>query len=192
MSRLKLKKSEHAFTIAEILAVVMIIALLAGLGGGMYVGTFKKSLVRRAGKDFLLAAKYARIKAIEQGSSCVIEIGEDKQSFALVVREFDEFSGESERREIRDLYTRPVTFEEDVEFEQVNIEGQQESFFLLDDGENKRIEFAPDGTARNAVVQIGDKKTHFTVVITGSTGQVTMREGTVDEVESKVIDLDMQ
>ena len=40
----------HGFTLAEMLAVVLLISLLAGLGGGIYVGTHRRMLVERAAR----------------------------------------------------------------------------------------------------------------------------------------------
>ncbi len=51
------------FTIVEMLVVVVIIALIASVGGGIYVGTYKRMLVEKAARDFVLAAKYATIPA---------------------------------------------------------------------------------------------------------------------------------
>ena len=56
-----------AFTLTELLLVIAVISVVGGLGGGMYAGTYKKLLVERAARQFLLSAKYARIMAIEHG-----------------------------------------------------------------------------------------------------------------------------
>ena len=56
----------RGFTIIELLLVVSIIALMAGASGAMYFGTYKRMLVEKAAKEVLLAAKYARVIAVEK------------------------------------------------------------------------------------------------------------------------------
>ena len=56
---------KSGFTIVELLVVITIIALLAGIGGGFHIGTYKRMLVEKTARDLFLAAKYARIMAIE-------------------------------------------------------------------------------------------------------------------------------
>ena len=58
--KVKVKAKECGFTLVEVLVVVVIIGLLGGLGGGVYIGTYKKLLVEKAARDFFLTAKYAR------------------------------------------------------------------------------------------------------------------------------------
>ena len=53
------------FTLIELLVVVAIIALVSGMGAGLYKGTYERVRVERVVRDFLLTAKYGRIMAIE-------------------------------------------------------------------------------------------------------------------------------
>ncbi len=49
--------TKRGFTIIEVLVVITIIALIAGVGSGFYIGTYKRMLVEKAARDFFLAAK---------------------------------------------------------------------------------------------------------------------------------------
>ncbi|HPS55730.1 MAG TPA: prepilin-type N-terminal cleavage/methylation domain-containing protein [Sedimentisphaerales bacterium] len=61
-------KNKLGFTIIEMLLVAVLIALLATVAAGTYAGTHQKALVKKSACDFLLAAKYAKILAIEYQS----------------------------------------------------------------------------------------------------------------------------
>ena len=177
------------FTIVEILLVVVLIALIAGAGGGIYVGTYKKMTVEKSARDFLLAAKYARIMAIERQSLCRIELDQSNGRFALVVEELNEQTGDSERVIVQDEYFRPVKFEGDVKFEDIKI-SPIDGAETFRQQELQTIVFLPNGTAQSAVIQIGDGRGHYTVNISAATGRVTMYVGTVDELKIGTIDLD--
>ena len=50
----------------ELLVVVAIIAMLAGVSGGYYLRSRPKRLMEKTGRELLLAAQYARIAAVEK------------------------------------------------------------------------------------------------------------------------------
>jgi prepilin-type N-terminal cleavage/methylation domain-containing protein len=185
----KVKTERCGFTIAELMLVVVVIALLAGVGGGIYVGTYKRMLAEKSARDFLFAAKYARITAIERQSPCEMELDADDNRFSLLVYEFNEETERTEQVSVRDLYSRPVQFGGEIKFEDIKITpiGSEE---VAKTDEEKTIVFSPNGTAQSAVIQIGDGKNHYTVSICAATGKATMHFGTAKEVETSTIDLD--
>ena len=73
MAQAKLK-NKFGFTIVEMLLVTVLIVLLIGLVGGIYTRSYKKAVVKKSARNFLLAAKYARILAIERQSECKLEL----------------------------------------------------------------------------------------------------------------------
>jgi len=181
--------STSGFTIVEVLLVVVIIALIAGVSGGIYVGTYKNMLAKKSARDFLLAAKYARITAIEQQRPCKIELDTANNGFGLVIDRLNEEAGQTEQVMLRDYYFKPVKFDGDVKFEDVRIKSADLEEFSGAD-EQRTIVFSPDGTAQSAVVQIGDGKNHYTVSISTATGKARMLRGTAGEVKVDTIDLD--
>jgi prepilin-type N-terminal cleavage/methylation domain-containing protein len=175
------------FTLTELLVVIAIISILAGLGSGMYGGTYKKLLVEKAARQFLLMARYARIAAIEQQRSYEIQL--DESGFLLATTQQNPETGQTERILVRDYYCRPVKFEGDVKFEDVKVAGEA----IETGGEagmEKKIAFLPNGSAELAVVQIGDGKTHYTAAVVASTGRVTLSFGPADRVKNETVDLD--
>lgn len=185
----KVKTERYGFTIAELMFVVVVIVLLAGIGGGIYVGTYKRMLAEKSARDFLFAAKYARITAIERQSPCEMELDADDNRFLLLVYEFNEETERTEQVSVRDLYSRPVQFGGKVKFEDIKITpiGSEE---VAKTDKEKTIVFSPNGTAQSAVIQIGDGKNHYTVSVCAATGKATMHFGTAKEVETSTIDLD--
>jgi len=180
----------HGFTIVELLLVAAVIALIAGLGGGLWVGTYNKMQVEKAARNFSLAAKYAKITAIEQQMPCKLQLDKENKKFALLVYALNEQSGATELIPVRErMFSKAVELGGDVEFERISIKSNDPSASSENDGQNV-IVFAPDGTAQDAIVQIGDGKNHYTASISASTGRVKMVFGTVADVKTGTVDLD--
>jgi Tfp pilus assembly protein FimT len=171
--------------------VIAIVALLGGVGAGMYAGTYNRMLVERTSRQFLLMARYARIAAIEHQQLYELEFGEDK-GFALTTTRQSETTGQTEKISVKNSYCRPVEFEGDVKFEDAMLtplSGQA----MPEEEQGQKIAFLPNGTAQSAVVQIGDGKTHYTIAIVASTGRVTLYPGPADKItntKNVTVDLD--
>jgi Tfp pilus assembly protein FimT len=195
MKRLSLKTNAkqmpYGFTIAELLAVIILITLIAGMGGGIYVGTYRKMLVGKAADDILLAAKYARILAIEKQKPCRMEFDLVNNGFQLTLDGFENKTRQSESVTIRDLYFKPVQFSGDVKIEDIQIIpfGSESE---TDSQEQTEIVFQPNGTAQFAVITVGDGKTYYTVSISAATGKVKMYPGTAENIKIGTVDLDAQ
>jgi Tfp pilus assembly protein FimT len=179
------------FTIAELLAVIVLISLIGVIGGGIYVGSYRRMLVEKAAYDILLAAKYARIIAIEKQKPCRMEFDLENNGFQLTLAGFDDQIRQSQYVTISDLYFKPVQFNRDVKFEDIQIIafGSQNQ---TDDQEHTEIVFQPNGTAQFAVITVGDGKTSYTVSISAATGKAKMYSGTAENVQFGFVDLDEQ
>jgi prepilin-type N-terminal cleavage/methylation domain-containing protein len=178
------------FTLIEVLLVVAIIALLSGLGGGMYVGTYKGLLVEKAARHFLLMARYARIAAIEHQQPYELQLNPEK-GFLLTTTRQNAVTGQTEVVYVKNYYCRPVEFEGDVKIE--DLKTARSSVGLLEEVEQElKIVFLPNGTAQDAVVQIGDGKTHYSIAIVASTGRTRLYAGQAGNVKNATIDLDAQ
>ncbi len=187
MERGVLKVGRFGFTIVEMLVVIVLIGLLVSAAGGFYVGTYKKTLVDKSAMDFLLAAKYARVLAIERQSNCLINLDVINNRFTLAADKFNEDTRQTEQVIVRDLYFKPVQFSGDVKFEKVRIESTG-----FEDQQRNAVTFLPDGTARAATIQIGDGTNHLTVRISAVTGKAEIFAGTANKVKRDTIDLDME
>jgi prepilin-type N-terminal cleavage/methylation domain-containing protein len=184
------ESAAQGFTLTELLLVMSIIVLLGGLGGGVYVGTYKRLLVEKAARQFFLTARYARIVAVEQQRPYELQLlSGEKTGFLLTTTQVSADTGQTEKIIVRDLCCRPVDFEGDVQFEDIRIVTMNNEQASDTDQECKII-FLPNGSSESAVVQIGDGKTHYTIAVVAASGKATLYEGTADTVKMVMIDLD--
>lgn len=177
------------FTLIEILLVVALIALLGGLGGGMYAGTYEKLLVEKTARQFLLTARYARIMAVERGQPYELQLG--PKGFLAATTQWNSADSQTEKTAVRDYYCKPVEFEGRISFEDLRIKAVTAQAATDEEGP-QRIMFLPNGSADFAVIQIGDGKTHYSIAIEPSTGRASLYEGPADNVKLTAVDLDAQ
>ena len=179
------------FTVAELMVVVVIIVLLASAIGGYYVGTYKKMLVETAAKEIMLAAKYARLFAVEKQSSCRLVVDENEKSFCLMIGTPDENATEASETVVSNSYTRPGMLEGDVIFEKVEVIPSTEIDAQSRENQSTVL-FRRDGTADTAVIQVGDEKHHYTVYISAATGKAKVEFGPAGEAAIDIVDLDAE
>jgi prepilin-type N-terminal cleavage/methylation domain-containing protein len=179
------------FTLTEILLVVVIVGMVAGLGGGYCIGTYKRLLVEKTARQLLLMATYARIMAIEQQRPYEVQLDPGNRGFFLATTQEDPETGQTERTVVRDFYCRPVEFDGDVKFEQVLLTSATGEELEGSDLEQKVV-FLPNGSAESAVLQIGDGKSHYTVAVVAATGKATLHFGAATDIQTVSIDLDLQ
>ena len=189
---LRTKDKRSGFTLVEMMLVVLIISLIAGVGGGFYAGTYKGMLVEKAARNFLLTAKYARVMAIEQQKRYEIYLDAPGNRFYLTTTQLDEETGQTGKVIVRDSYCKPVVFEGDVRFEGIKITPIGVESTEEDGEEQQTIVFLPDGTAQKALVQIGDERTHYAISISAATGKAKMYYSNIENVKTDTIDLDAE
>jgi prepilin-type N-terminal cleavage/methylation domain-containing protein len=179
------------FTLIELMVVIVVIALAAGLGGGVYVGSYKRMLVEKGARDVWALAKYARIAAIEKQQTLYLEIDQTNRRCWVATADVDpNIAAAAEAGMIRNQYCKPVELPSGVEFEGLAI-GLSESVDLAAGGEAyPRIVFHPNGGAESAAIGIGDGKTHYGITINGATGTSRLVMGEAAPVADLTIDLE--
>jgi len=187
----EIRNTRYAFTLTEVLIVISLIALISGIGGGLYMGTYKRMLVVKAARDILLAAKYARIMAIERQIPYRLQLDTEGRGFFLVTDELNVVTERTEPVIVRDLYFKPVEFPGDVKIEGIQIAPSSLASASAAD-EETQIVFSPNGTAQSAIIQIGDGGNRYTVRISAATGKAAMYAGMEDAIEADTIDLDVE
>jgi type II secretion system protein H len=182
---------ERGFTLVEIMVVVALIALVGGLGAGLYSGGQRKWQVEKAARQLLLTARYARIAAVEQQRAYDLQFDPEKKGFLVTTVERNEETQKSEKTTVRNTYCRPVEFTGQAQLEDLRIDASTRAR-AEDDEQAQAIRFLPNGSATSAVVQIGDGKHHYTVTVVAATGKASLHVGTADEMTTASIDLDAQ
>ena len=186
---MRTKQSKCGFTLVEMMTVSVLIALLAAGAGGLYVGTYKKRLVEKSARQMLMAAKYARVFAVERKVACKMVFDKAENRFQLCVEMDDETTGQVQVVILSDKYSKPVKLPEGVVFEDINIQSRTADARAgadgrsdyeeraSDDGQSSEIVFATDGTADNAVITIGDGKRDYTMVVSAGLGRAKIQKG---------------
>ena len=182
-------RTKRGFTLIELLLVVFLISLIAGVGGGFYIGTFKGLQVEKAARDLVMTAKYARILALEQQRRYELCIDVLNNGFYLIDTQVDQETGQSATMIVRDSFCKPVTMDSDVRFENIQIVPSGQETTEQVEG-TQLILFFPDGTAQSASVQIGDGQTHYSLGISAATGKAKLYKGTIENVKGGTVDLD--
>jgi prepilin-type N-terminal cleavage/methylation domain-containing protein len=178
--------TNKAFTLVEVLVTVLVIGMLALVGGGLYVGSWHKRLLEKNAKELLLAAKYARITAIEQQTPCHLRLDRQKGRFWLAQR----VAGSEEDAMIKNPYARPRQLADGVLFENIRIQSRSED--VPDSGgEGDTIVFSPDGTADQAAIALGDGRSRFVIRVSPDNAKTVLQTDPQKQAENPVIDLDV-
>jgi len=171
---------KNGFTLLELLAVAAMVALLFSVSIASYGRTFNRWALEQNARQLYMAARSARLHAVEHQQECTIVLDRENGQFFLTI----ESTEEAGITPVSTPWSRKVQLQKHVSFETVKIAGRNEE---IDGG----IVFRPDGTADNAVIQLGDGKLHYTVMVNGGTGRARLIEGEAEELQTDQIDLDM-
>ncbi len=182
--------ARSAFTIVELLVVITLMALIAGAVGGAYSRPYKNMLTKKAARELLLAAKYARMAAIEQQKVCYLVIDAANKQVRVRVEETDQTSGTTTASDVKNQYWRTVSLQGDVRFEVVMIDKTDEEEISFAAAGEEVVRFRPDGTAEAALIQVGDGNRHYVVTISAMTGRAVVTEGVAEDFGQDTIDLD--
>ncbi len=173
--------NNRAFTLIELLAVAAVVAMAAVGTTTLLMRGNRKAAVLRYGQDLALAARAARIQAVQQGQPARLVLDPQSRRFYVIGHHADSLFSEEESV-ISMPFSRPVQMPEGIGFEKIGIFGQEESL--------TEIEFRPNGSAQTSIIQIGDGTHRATVTILEATGRVSMVPGEVTTLTADRVDLD--
>lgn len=188
-------KINSAFTMIELMVVIIIVAMIATVSSGYFVGTYKKAQIRKACRELAVMAKFSRVAAIEKQVQVKLCLDRALNEFYVKYYQRDEH-GEGDFEEVvaSGPYCRRVVLPLGIVFERVEIfQGQESEIFSWDAADDQEvIHFYPDGRCDRSVVQIGDGKRAFSLKLEAATGSVEVVEGVVENFENGVVDLDAE
>ncbi len=174
---------KNGFTFLEILAVAALIALLFSVGVASYGRTFNQWAVEQNARQLYMAAKSARLYAVEHQRDCTLVLDQKNGQFFLIIEKLNDDTREEETTLVSTPWSRKVKLQSNVLFETIKIAGQYET---IEGG----IVFRPDGTADHAAIQLGNGKAHYTVMVNGGTSRARLLEGEAEDLRTDQIDLD--
>ncbi len=191
------RNRQRGFTVMEMLAVALIIALMASFGGGMYLKSYKKRAMEKVARQVMMTMKYARNCAVSRHYKYKMFIDQASGRFWLSYNALNEDTGRREDVIVQNQYSRPTELTKDVSFLKVEVQsataplatGRQD---VEDEPTNeKTIVFNPDGTTDSAVICIGSLERIYTVRLSAGSGKVRMCVGVPKETSLDSVDLDL-
>ena len=180
--------SQFGFTLIELMVVIAVMGVALGLGGGMYMGSYQHLQVEKAARQLVVAARYGRMLALERQGDVRLCFNQTQGRFFLMAppRPTQE---EHQVSAVSDQMCKPVQLTDPIALELVEIQSTLVNE-RSDETAERAVTFRPDGSADEAMIQIGDGKRHFTVTICPITARVTLTVGSVPDMTQTTIDLD--
>ena len=171
------------FTLVEMIVVVAIVGVLAGMIVPRLTGASGATKLRVPARQLLALARYARDYAATRCCRCRLRIDRSARCFGLLRP--DEDGDADDFRPLKSPAGRPITLPPNVRFGQVRIADSP-------DGTEQRdaITFHPDGSGDGAIVEITDGRHTYSLVVLPDTGRLRLIEGRVNEPPTERIDLD--
>ncbi len=167
------------FTLIELLTVAAVIAASVIASAALMLRNQSKTKVIQTAQQLTLAARAARVRAVESGQSCRLVLDPQNRCFFIRTSSSDE-----PQAVLSGPYSKPVQLPESIRLEQVLLlDSEQTDIF--------EIEFKPNGSAQTAVIQLSDGgKNQATVTIHQISGRVKMTRGALTTLLVDRIDLD--
>ena len=176
-----------AFTLVELMVVVAIIAVLSGMAIPQFFGRSQAVALRQSTRELLDAARYAQHLAVTQ-----------RRNFRLVIDPREgrfEIQGQDDPERQPDSYgklkygvIRSGRLPEGVRFGDIRIDSGEGT--TAADWDEQFITFTPTGGADAAIIQIGNEKTVYSLLISSTTGRAQLVRGAEDQLPNDRLDLD--
>jgi type II secretion system protein H len=173
------------FTLVELIVVVAIIAVLAGMTVPRLLGPVERMQLRVPARHLLAMARYARDYAATRGCECRLEIDQAAGQYAL--RAASDPNRPDEFTPLRTTEVKPGRLARSIRFGRIRISspGRHEQADAA-----RCVTFRPDGRCDAAIIEITDGRRTYSLVILPDTGRPKLVTGTVAEPPDERLDLD--
>lgn len=173
----------RAFTLVELVVVMILVAVLAGMAIPRLAGSAASTRLKEQANALLTSARYAREYAVTHCCDCRLVIDTAANQFALQRQEIDT-SGTEQFVSIGLGWGRPVVLTGGVRFGRVRIEpagGRTQDGWVT---------FRPDGQTDATIVEITDGRKTYSLLLVPNTGRAKLADGTVQSLPNDRVDLD--
>ena len=177
------RRGGAAFTLVEMMVVILLVAVLSGMTIPMLSGATASTHLKEQAQALLAGARYGREYALPHRVDCRLVIDSTTGQYALQ-RLDEDATGAQTFVSIGLGWGRPVVLSGNVRFGRVDIQPA--------DGrtENSWITFRPTGQADAALVEITDGRWTYTLLVVPTSARATLTEGTVRAIPNDRVDLD--
>ena len=187
----------QGFTIVELVVVIVVVTVLAGMIVPRLVGAGGAAQLREAARRLVIAAGYARDFAAAHRCACRLVLASSADGaprYALVYQASPE-RNPNDYRPLRKGIGKPQPLGEGIRFSKVRIDlqrwsGGPDGPEAAGEDQPDGITFEPTGRADAAIVALTDGRRTISMLVSPSTGRARLVEGEVDELPNDRIDLD--
>ncbi|MFP4143625.1 MAG: prepilin-type N-terminal cleavage/methylation domain-containing protein [Phycisphaeraceae bacterium] len=178
----------RGFTIVEVLVVVVIVAVLAGMIMPQVTGSWAKRKLSESARRLLIAARRGRAEAVLLGRDVQLVLAEDPARFRLeMLGEPGPGQAEGEFGPIAGRAGRWQALESGVRFGAVQI---RPTASVEPSEPLEAVTFTPHGEADFAVIEVTDAERSWTLQIAPYTGRTQLSEGRAEAMPGDRLDLD--
>ena len=182
-----------AFTIVEVVLVVLVIALVSTLAAFDVYRELDSTMLRSSSLGLQRAARYARLIAGQKHQPCRLYINLDEGTYWLtIVKTGTPVGRENEDvkatgiLEGENVYSQARKLPEKLHFRWVQVEGDKTA---VREG-RVSIAFNVDGSAQAGLIQISSENAVQTLLIYPCTARSELYGKAIDDLPSETIDLD--
>jgi type II secretion system protein H len=174
-------KATRAFTLLELMIVLVILGILMTLTIPTFSGMHKRNQLRSTAREIVALMKYARTEAVFGERMTEVFLDIDKRQYWLDLRTPDEKTGEYNPRAKKSQYEDKRDLHQDIWFSEVT--GYDSNIIS-----NKiiAVDFYPDGSASPTLFTLANKtENKMTIEVLKATGMTEISGGTIEEKKAK-------
>ncbi len=176
-----------AFTLVELIVVVVLVTVLAGMIAPRLWGAGGAASLQSAARRLTIAGQYARDFAATHRCRCRLVLDTKTGRFQLIYQVDPEHKPE-EYKPVRGELGRAESLEEPLRFGWIRVEPSRPG--ENNETKDNQITFYPSGQSDAAIVQITDGRRTYSVVVLPSRGRCRLIEGAVEQLPGDQWDLD--
>ncbi|KPK32608.1 MAG: hypothetical protein AMK70_10315 [Nitrospira bacterium SG8_35_1] len=173
---------QKGFTLLELLIVLIVIGVAAGIAGLMVARDPGGLELRTTAKDISAVLRYARNHAVSEKKDFVFEIDEEDRVYRLLTEKTKKISAEGEPGEDAGEMSEVIASDDDEEDSKIVVISKEipeglEVRFHESDEEIPELVFSPQGHSSGALIKVSsDTEKAYYIKVNRITGKVVIEE----------------